>query len=1238
MLTRVQRHHYILSRITSRSRERSVIWLPQTLKNGTYSLNLRLHYSSKPSDSYEDFKRSFMEPTDYYGDNTTGNSKHSMMRNQSDSQSLPSLDTISNEVLSVMLDETIRRHDGETLRMLLIESKVLGKLNQELLQDIFEKCFQSTNARGSGSDTSTGSGGDTVTIQQMLSVEGGEYAMRSNMENASFILQTSLSLPPATSVAAAVTGAASSASISASSIHCSILLDWAISHEKWYQSAIIAQYMIQAGYTFNGDREIYYIFSGLMKNNLGITRAIKLLEIIVKNKRSDLSELFSYTKINRFSLSKGKYNNNNNNNNNSYSYGGGNVLDTIPLKSLSTALLSQLREQWFSFGASKTLIALSCGSNNHEIAIDYVHNAMAIVDKNHNNYGIDDNENSSSFAGGRLRRLASLISKSFMNNNNNNNDDANANTNASTNANTNVNSSPISNSKGVSNRHGSSSKVDILSMLRAFSQGSAIVNSSNDTEMNPLDQVLIDISVKYMNAQTRANILQNTNRIKVNGQTPISNSDMNSENNDTAVPFLSGPLKHSDFMKMLWVLCYRVRKHGNQHPISSGGVLPKASNTALESQSISDSYPRITYDNSQIDDNHNHNNNKNDDSHNQNTTTTNTNTNSSSALVTNDIYLQTSYNQLNSFLRDDGSDVMTSSPAPGYHRRTFRYLCDELGLRHKIVELLQEKTGGVGDTYGVRVWKDDSNNRHDIPPSLYDILKKDGRKRHQFQRYDGYPQHWNRIEEYLSTLTTSTLTSVCDDTIASLAKGYPSAEWGLLLAQTMKDKNKSSTPLSSSFIRNLIKMAGNRSDIYGLLEGLYANQEAMKQTVIDNDHSHKNSNNHKNKKIPIIISDDGFIYTEDEARAAGITTLKTMSERHADDEMMRELHGHEYEYEYEYEYEHEHGNGNKAYNNVIPKQFNYMRPKDWNRVCQTAFNCRLSELSQPSFREAYTEVMNLMNQAGVELEDVTMRQLLRFLIHTDPNSSLCKRIINKLAMDKKNKNITFIECSTLTYLICKRLQKLLPGYQIGSIELARPIYKSENYLFVYPAALKFMVDSVVANAEVLGSDFLIRFEAAWARAHSDQGRNQLYILLEEYLAIDSDSRKSLIQHVTDNEERKGTSAITNNGNGAQGCILMLTAYVSYLVSINGGSVVGGKGIGTQGQDSYRRAYDLLYAAESMMDEAEEYKRSLSESRGKGRTSGSARGRDQYEHFENEHEDEEEGYEDDNYEHSYKGRR
>ena len=120
------------------------------------------------------------------------------------------------------------------------------------------------------------------------------------------------------------------------------------------------------------------------------------------------------------------------------------------------------------------------------------------------------------------------------------------------------------------------------------------------------------------------------------------------------------------------------------------------------------------------------------------------------------------------------------------------------------------------------------------------------------------------------------------------------------------------------------------------------------------------------------------------------------------------------------------------------------------------------------------------------------------------------------------------------------------------------------------------------NAESLGDDFLWRFESAWQSTHEREGRRQLWQLLMESLGKPGDmsgSRGELL--------RAGHDTIR--------CVFMLSLYSGYLTSAFGTSSGGSndengknemQGDSGDGSD-FRRAYTLLYRAETLMREAGE---------------------------------------------------
>ena len=110
--------------------------------------------------------------------------------------------------------------------------------------------------------------------------------------------------------------------------------------------------------------------------------------------------------------------------------------------------------------------------------------------------------------------------------------------------------------------------------------------------------------------------------------------------------------------------------------------------------------------------------------------------------------------------------------------------------------------------------------------------------------------------------------------------------------------------------------------------------------------------------------------------------------------------------------------------------------------------------------------MTLMQLAGVEMDSISLETLLRFLVHIEcveknppqeigagnredrdddeSNSATLQRVIHKLNTDKALR-ITHVECVAVTALLLKlRLQS-----EFRLVFLSKPIYKQENFLFVF---------------------------------------------------------------------------------------------------------------------------------------------------------------------------------------------
>ena len=65
-----------------------------------------------------------------------------------------------------------------------------------------------------------------------------------------------------------------------------------------------------------------------------------------------------------------------------------------------------------------------------------------------------------------------------------------------------------------------------------------------------------------------------------------------------------------------------------------------------------------------------------------------------------------------------------------------------------------------------------------------------------------------------------------------------------------------------------------------------------------------------------------------------------------------------------------------------------LRQRDWHQACRAAYHSRLSDIPSSSFNEAFTEVMRLMREALVDMDESSMRTLLRFIVYMNPRRIL----------------------------------------------------------------------------------------------------------------------------------------------------------------------------------------------------------------------------------------------------------
>jgi hypothetical protein len=244
-----------------------------------------------------------------------------------------------------------------------------------------------------------------------------------------------------------------------------------------------------------------------------------------------------------------------------------------------------------------------------------------------------------------------------------------------------------------------------------------------------------------------------------------------------------------------------------------------------------------------------------------------------------------------------------------------------------------------------------------------------------------------------------------------------------------------------------------------------------------------------------------------------------------------------------------------------------LRQQDWNKACNIAWRSRLLDIPPTSFRSSFTEIMSLMQDYGVELEPSTIRTLLRFLVLTQPKSDVTWRILRRLYRDK-SMEICHIECVAITSLILRRLPPNAANYE--AFNLSQPMYRSPHYLTVFPDGTNQLLDLIIRQGDILGMKFLNPFESAWKNLHSSKGRKVLYDLLLNLVSV-SGGRQELIEVISTQ-----TTDITD----VRSSITLLATYSAYLIGAY--------------DDDYRSAFNLLFAVESLCQEADVFAKSIND--------------------------------------------
>jgi hypothetical protein len=249
-----------------------------------------------------------------------------------------------------------------------------------------------------------------------------------------------------------------------------------------------------------------------------------------------------------------------------------------------------------------------------------------------------------------------------------------------------------------------------------------------------------------------------------------------------------------------------------------------------------------------------------------------------------------------------------------------------------------------------------------------------------------------------------------------MMSSYPSGAWGLQWIDLFREEGLYT---SRGLLRNVLYMCSERHDLYGLLEVLYTAQEE------DANITSANRNDRRG----------GSKRSSSSGSGSGGETLKI---RHGTGEYQSE----------DIDSEADSGGDILTDSDADGKTYERaLRQRDWNKACLAAWHCRVIEMPPESFKSAFTEIMGLMREADVQLETSTSRTLLRFLVHTQPSSDITWKMLRRIYRDKSFP-VCHIELVALSLILLKRI----PNHR-SAFTLASPLYRTENYLFVYPSAL-----------------------------------------------------------------------------------------------------------------------------------------------------------------------------------------
>ena len=328
----------------------------------------------------------------------------------------------------------------------------------------------------------------------------------------------------------------------------------------------------------------------------------------------------------------------------------------------------------------------------------------------------------------------------------------------------------------------------------------------------------------------------------------------------------------------------------------------------------------------------------------------------------------------------------------GYERRNFLYLCDVFNFKHQVLELKGESS--LSDDMIIKVWKPKfdntnnmNNNHHFIPPTLLEILKKDGLSG-EHRIFDGVPYEWHKIEKFLKILPERDLQIVTLSLLRNMSP-YPSSSWALKFIDIFKSKNYM---FPVGFLRALLSHCKYRNDVYGTLEVLYLAKEINSYDLMTN-----NNNNIKNYNNSTRASNNNDSYSSTYSDPSILYGRMVK-----DSELLSNT-------------------NNNSYNNNNQINNDKLDNIDWNTACNVAWFGHL-HLNETAFEDSFNEVILLMRNSGNSLDAYSARILMRFLVKTQPESETTNSLFIR-AYNDKSLILNHWENIALTILLTKLITK-----------------------------------------------------------------------------------------------------------------------------------------------------------------------------------------------------------------------